>query len=647
MHHYHRTVLALTMTLSAIAVTRNAPAQPPTTELPPMLERNDQCYANTSGARPQPIPPPPPAAPPPPAPVPPPPPPAAPPPPVPAPPPIPPRQTSSAGTAERNNATISEVGTFGERRDGTTSLPPEQPTADPVIDWGGTIHLSNDDSMSLASAQRLLYALDREIPFSLDQIRPHELLNYFTFDTVQPMGEDLFAVSASAEATAEAQVSLALTIQGATPTRPPLDLTILVDRSGSMDAEGRMDYTKRALHRMARQLGPGDRIDIVLFDDQACAPLEHFVIGRDDSDILARTIERMQPRGSTDLDLGLREAYRIAKSHNEDAARSRRVIAFTDAILNTGDVNPHTVTEVGNALEQQGVRLTGVGVGREFRDDVLNMLTEKGKGAYVFLGSERVVDRLFGTGFAALVQTIALDVHFALNLPPSLGMTRFYGEESSTNAEDIQAVNFQAGNSQVFLQDLAVKGDQLQRGETISLDLSWDDPRTGQRRVQAYQTTIGRALDANPYNSRKARALIAWTDILYARAMGGNACGDAFDTYRHSLSGLEDDGEMAYVSALIRKWCDFAIAPTNGTTPVVTKIRLDSDRAFSEIALTCDDHRVVQALSGSDTVVRFETPPGHCDLTLYGTIPMITPVDIPQTGGDLRCVVRDGRVQCF
>ena len=72
MHHYHRTVLALTMTLSAIAVTRNAPAQPPTTELPPMLERNDQCYANTSGARPLAIPPPPTAAPPPPVPAPPP-----------------------------------------------------------------------------------------------------------------------------------------------------------------------------------------------------------------------------------------------------------------------------------------------------------------------------------------------------------------------------------------------------------------------------------------------------------------------------------------------------------------------------------------------------------------------------------------------
>src|SRR5690606_13267347 len=110
---------------------------------------------------------------------------------------------------------------------------------------------------------------------------------------------------------------------------------------------------------------------------------------------LRRVIDRIAPRGSTDLDLGLREAYAVARRHTE-AGRQGRVMVFTDAQLNTGDVNPHTVTEVGRALDEHGIRLTGVGVGRDFRDDVLDRLTEKGKGAYVFLGDERMVDRLFG-----------------------------------------------------------------------------------------------------------------------------------------------------------------------------------------------------------------------------------------------------------
>jgi hypothetical protein len=50
--------------------------------------------------------------------------------------------------------------------------------------WGATVFLSNDDSMSLASAQRVLFALSRGLPLDPAQVRPHELLNYFSFDTV-------------------------------------------------------------------------------------------------------------------------------------------------------------------------------------------------------------------------------------------------------------------------------------------------------------------------------------------------------------------------------------------------------------------------------------------------------------------------------
>ncbi|MBW1881713.1 MAG: hypothetical protein JRJ84_25420, partial [Deltaproteobacteria bacterium] len=50
----------------------------------------------------------------------------------------------------------------------------------PTLDWGATVYLSNDDSMSLASAQRLLCAVDNGRSFSPAQVRPHELLNYFS-----------------------------------------------------------------------------------------------------------------------------------------------------------------------------------------------------------------------------------------------------------------------------------------------------------------------------------------------------------------------------------------------------------------------------------------------------------------------------------
>jgi Ca-activated chloride channel family protein len=352
----------------------------------------------------------------------------------------------------------------------------------PTLDWGATVYLSNDDSMSLASAQRVLWAVMHDTALQVREIRAHELLNYFSFDTVTPDADQTFDVLASAEQHGD-QLSLAVSVKGATPAPLPLDLTLLVDRSGSMSAEGRMEYVHRALEQAVDQLSAGDRVDVVVFDDAVCTPIENFVVGRDDASVLRGVIRQIQPEGSTDLDLGLREAYRVAKSHEDTHGRNRRMMVVTDAQLNTGDVNPDTVSEIGKAFESDGIRLTGVGVGTDFNDKVLDLLTEKGKGAYVYLGSDAVVDRLFGpTGFGSLVQTVAHDVHFSLNLPDSLAMERFYGEESSTVKEDVQPVNYYAGTTQVFLQDLVVKNGRTVKSDPVELVVEYRDAKTGEPR---------------------------------------------------------------------------------------------------------------------------------------------------------------------
>ena len=81
-------------------------------------------------------------------------------------------------------------------------------------------------------------------------------------------------------------------------------------------------------------------------------------------------------------------------------------------VIRTSDPN------VGQEITLR-VRQLGNELSRDYQDRTPILVCIL-KGAYVFLGSERVVDRLFGQGFDALVQTIAEDVRFQLDLPPSL-----------------------------------------------------------------------------------------------------------------------------------------------------------------------------------------------------------------------------------
>ena len=539
---------------------------------------------------------------------------------------------------------------WGDMADDDGELAFQQPAepAGPTLDWGGTLFLSNDDSMSLASAQRLLWAVKNGARITPDQVRPHELLNYFSFDTVPVPDGQVFSIHASGQQTGADGMTMALAVRGANPPRQPLDMTVLVDRSGSMSAEGRMDYLKRGLNTMTGSLQQGDRVSLVLFDSSVCTPLENYVVGRDDASLLTQAIADMQPRGSTNLDAGLKEAYRIATAHvdSDPQERNRRVMVVTDAFLNTGDVNTNTVSEIGKAYEEHGVRMTGVGVGREFNDTMLDKLTEKGKGAYVYLGSEAVVDRVFGLGFESLTRTIAHDVRFALSLPDSLAVEKFYGEEASTNPDDIQPINYYAGTTQLFLQDLAARDPK--KADKVTLTISWTDAVSGQAQEQQFTTTVGRLLAADAHNVDKAQALMAWTDMLMTDALGGSGCSDGMAAYAAEAAHLSDDAEVAYINGLVSKRCgvELPTAPPPALAGVAYKVKLDSDLPIAEVMLECAGKRTAQALGAGTNVASFTVPPGSCLLSLQGNVPMQATVEVPVTGGDVRCVVRGGRMNC-
>jgi Ca-activated chloride channel family protein len=529
--------------------------------------------------------------------------------------------------------------------------PPAPPMsrARPAYDWGGLVHLSNDDASSLASAQRLLWALEHGASIQTSQIRPHELLNFYSFDAPSPAAGTMFGVAASATQSAADTLQLALSVQAASPARAPMDLTVLVDRSGSMSAEGRMNYTRRALQKMQSQLQRGDRFDLVLFDDRVCTPVRNFVVGRDDPARLDEVIRRLQPRGSTDLDLGLREAYQVATSHPQLAGRAGRVMVITDAILNTGEIDPATVSEIGRALDARDLRLTGVGVGSDFRDDVLDQLTEKGKGAYVFLGSERVVDRMFGAGFAGLVQTVAENVRFSLDLPESLGMKRFYGEESSRDPALVKEVNVEAGTHQVFFQDLAVQTGLLRPTDELAFTMTWRDPVDGASHQQVHRFTLGAALASDPHDVHKAAALMAWSDVLLEASMGAAPCGDALQRFQSAWGQLGDDAEVASAAGHLTRWCG-ATTPTK--TPVVevargtTRVKIDSDVAVDAADLQCPGFSRSWTLTASDRMLEAAVPGGACEVTLHGNVPMTASVQLSPVGSEVRCVVRGGRMAC-
>ncbi|MFO8073850.1 MAG: VWA domain-containing protein [Polyangia bacterium] len=454
-------------------------------------------------------------------------------------------------------------------------------------DWGAEIYLSNDDTMSLSSAQRVIYAIDNFLPLPLEHIRPHELLNYFSFETAAPGPDDAFSVLADIgpDPREEGIYTLALSVAGPEVTRESRRNTVLtwvVDRSGSMSDEGRMEYLKRGLMRSLDQLKHGDIVHMVVFDHDVCVPVESFVVGRDERAKLERAIDLLEPRGATDIHSGLSRGYDLA-DRTYQAEYTNRVVLVTDALTNTGVTDERMISMISKYYDKRRIRLSGVGVGRDFNDSLLDRLTERGKGAYVFLGSEAEVDAVFGGRFLSLIETTALDVHFLLHLPESLRMNVFYGEESSTVKEDVQAIHYFANTSQLFLSDLMARGGELRPQDDVMLTIEYEQPETGEERFEEYAFDLGEISGA-AYNVRKGRLVMAWIDLLAAMAArplppvyrraegmwedaeGWRLCEDGraeLERLAGPLLEMRDDREVRRVLGLWDKYCARYDRPRN------------------------------------------------------------------------------------
>jgi hypothetical protein len=211
-------------------------------------------------------------------------------------------------------------------------------------------------------------------------------------------------------------------------------------------------------------------------------------------------------------------------------------------------------------------------VGLEFNDRLLDRLTERGKGAYVFLGSETEVDAVFGSRFISLIETTANDVHFRLHLPPSLRMNVFYGEESSTVKEDVQAIHYFANTAQLFLSDVMAKGGQLREQDDIMLTIEYEHPESGQEMVEEYAFRLA-DIRQQTRNVQKGQLVMKFVDGLawmasrpaprgWGRREGAWTDEEAWaecDAGRENLGsmsqGIERDPEVQRVVSLWDRYC--------------------------------------------------------------------------------------------
>jgi Mg-chelatase subunit ChlD len=196
-----------------------------------------------------------------------------------------------------------------------------------------------------------------------------------------------------------------------------LNLTLLLDNSGSMERADRVHIIREALRVLAGQLQPQDKISVITF---ARTP-RLWVDGASgiQAGEVAEQVSGLTPQGGTNLEEAMNLAYQTALRHYL-ATGINRVVLLTDGAANLGNVEPESLKQKVETHRKQGIALDCFGIGWEgFNDDLLEVLSRNGDGRYGFINSPEEAATEFAGQLAGALQVAASDVKVQVEFNPA------------------------------------------------------------------------------------------------------------------------------------------------------------------------------------------------------------------------------------
>jgi Ca-activated chloride channel family protein len=212
------------------------------------------------------------------------------------------------------------------------------------------------------------------------------------------------------------------------PERKPVNLCVVLDRSGSMADQGKIGNAKAALHALIHQLNEGDIFSLVIYDDivEVLRPACRVESKAD----LRSLVEGIHPRGWTNLGGGMSEGFDQAEKY---AGRNyvNRVVLLSDGLANQGITDPQTLGRIARRHRDRSISLTTMGVGLEYNENLMTRLADQGGGNYYFIESSRNLASVLEKEFDRIGCVVAQNAVIELKLGRGVRVVDVVGGEFS------------------------------------------------------------------------------------------------------------------------------------------------------------------------------------------------------------------------
>ncbi len=257
-------------------------------------------------------------------------------------------------------------------------------------------------------------------------------------------------------------------------SRPPLDLVLLLDTSGSMEGAS-IEGLRHAAHDLIERMSPRDRLAVVTFDSQAQVLVASTELTGQARVTALDVVDHLRARGTTDLGDGLALALQ--------QVAAGRVASSIDRIVLVGDGVPNDPTPIPGLVDQARsarVSITTLGLGLDFDEGLLGQMAMQTGGVYRFVDKPEAVADVFDHELTRMQTVVGKNLYLQIQPGPGVTIDDMPGLTPSGAARYAMLGDLAAGEMRDVIVPIHVTGHH--DGATVELVdavLTFDDSAGG------------------------------------------------------------------------------------------------------------------------------------------------------------------------
>ncbi len=289
-------------------------------------------------------------------------------------------------------------------------------------------------------------------------------------------------------------------------TRAPVNLAVVIDRSGSM-AGAKIAAARAAALKLVDLLDEHDRLAIIHYGTDVQVVSGRFVTEAN-KDFLRRAITGIWDQGGTNTSEAL-QAGRVQLEVARSDFRVNRLILLSDGQPTVGITSAQGLSNIVSSIRRAGITVTSLGVGSDFNEDLMQRLADVGGGSYGFISGNTpaTTTALFERDLKQAGTMVAREVSLTVTLPEGVRFVEAYGRP-------VAGVDGSGRHVTLTLPDFSAE-----QTEKVVLHLTASPTaRVGTLDMGAYQLAYQDLLGAHPAQARVALAAVLTDDTTVAQA---------------------------------------------------------------------------------------------------------------------------------